>query len=143
MSTIEKIRLWGDSHYTKWMNALRVLLGIVLFFKGIVFARHPHDLVIYIQGTQLEFFSWMVVHFVPYVQLAGGLLIAIGLLTRIAVLFQLPILLGAIIFVNSSVKFFSFYELPLSVLVLLLLITFLIYGSGSWSVDEYVKKETQ
>jgi uncharacterized membrane protein YphA (DoxX/SURF4 family) len=65
----------------------------------------------------------------------------LGLLTRVAILFQIPIVLGAIIFVNLPKGILSFNsEMELSILVLFLLVFFLIEGSGPLSVDEYIKK---
>ena len=141
MNTIEKIGVWGETHHAKWLDILRVLLGVILFMKGIAFARDPQDLVLTLQGTQLEFLNWIALHYIPYAHLVGGLFIAIGFLTRLSVLFQIPVLLGAVFFTNMNLEFFSFYsELPLSIAVTLLLILFLIYGSGPLSVDEYFRK---
>ena len=72
-------------------------------------------------------------------------MLVLGMLTRFACLIQIPILLGAIIFVNSSEGLWQpFSELWLSILVLLLLFYFLIIGNGPWSFyklsDEPEKK---
>ena len=66
--------------------------------------------------------------------------------TRAACLIQMPILIGAIIFVNSSQDVLRPYsELFLSILILLLLIYFLIVGNGPLSVKfpEEEKKRSQ
>jgi uncharacterized membrane protein YphA (DoxX/SURF4 family) len=89
------------------------------------------------------FTAWSVVlaHYVGFAQLVGGLCIATGLITRIAVLFQLPILIGAVIFINAPRGIYSVgSELEYSILVLFLLIFFLIYSSGPLSADAMIKK---
>jgi len=62
------------------------------------------------------------------------------LVTRLAVLFQIPILAGAIIFINADKGLFTIHsELGLSILVLALLIFFLIFGSGKYSADSFMR----
>ncbi|OYX97029.1 MAG: DoxX family protein, partial [Sphingobacteriia bacterium 35-40-5] len=72
--------------------------------------------------------------------LVGGVLITLGLVTRFAAVIQIPILLGAVFFVNLTKGFSPLNsELWLSVLVLMLLILFWIVGSGPYSVDQWLK----
>ena len=86
----------------------------------------------------------LAVHYVVFAHLMGGILLAPGTLTRLACLMQIPVLLGAIIFINTSSGFWRpFSELGLSILVLALLIYFLIAGNGPWSVDKLLEEETK
>jgi uncharacterized membrane protein YphA (DoxX/SURF4 family) len=80
------------------------------------------------------------VHYVAFAHLVGGLLIALGCLTRLASAFQVPILFVAVFFTNIRNGFtFVNSELWLSLFVFALLITFWIIGSGKFSFDEYMK----
>jgi len=64
----------------------------------------------------------------------------IGLFTRIAVILQIPILIGAIIFVNTKSGVYSGEsDLLFSVIVLVLLLFFLVEGGGPYSVDRQRK----
>jgi putative oxidoreductase len=75
------------------------------------------------------------------VHLIGGLLIAIGLITRVAILFQLPILLGAVLLMNSHSGMFDAYaQGGVTILTLVLLFVFLVIGSGPFSMDEYMRR---
>lgn len=77
---------------------------------------------------------------ITYVNLLGGLFIATGLFTRWASILQIPILIGAIIFVNSKAGMnFSNYELILSIIVLILFVVFFYKGSGALSADEFYR----
>ncbi len=139
MDTFQKIDLWTDKHHSILMDGLRILLGLVLIVKGIQFGLNPHDIKILVNQTPLNFLSFMIVHYIIMVHLAGGLMILLGIATRIAVIFQLPILIGAILFVHRS-EMFSFYsENGLAIGVLVLLVVFLFYGSGKLSYDEFMK----
>jgi putative oxidoreductase len=61
------------------------------------------------------------------------------LLTRMSVVFQMPILLGAIFFVNLTRGLtFVNSELWLSLIVFLMLVVFWIVGSGPFSVDAWI-----
>jgi uncharacterized membrane protein YphA (DoxX/SURF4 family) len=73
-------------------------------------------------------------------------MLAFGLLTRAACLLQIPILIGAIFFINQEEMFRPFQQLAVTIVVLAGLIYFLIAGNGPWSVDKYFdekKKETK
>lgn len=140
MNLIHKIEAWGDTHQSKWLAILRAGLGLIIFFKGIIFIRDTAAINGMIANSAVSLYSVVLAHYVALAHLMGGFLITIGLITRIAVLFQVPILLGAIIFVNAQKGFFSIHsELGLSILVLCLLIFFLVFGSGKYSADEFMR----
>lgn len=141
MNAIERTIHWGETHHPAWLDPLRMILGVILFIKGIFFIRNTGAMDQMLANTDLEFLSFLMVHYVVFAHLVGGLLIACGLLTRLAVLFQLPILLGAVFFVNAEQGFFSMNsELGLSVFILILLIVFLVVGSGPYSLDSYYRR---
>ncbi|MCX8106411.1 MAG: DoxX family protein [Ignavibacterium album] len=123
---------WFEQHHNYAYSFLRIFVGGALFMRGLLFISDPHKL------TQLagsEQFFWMY-SYIAIVHLVGGLLLVIGLFTRLAALIQIPILLGAVFFVHLSKGFLaSGQSLELSVLVLFLLIVFFLFGSGDWSFD--------
>ena len=93
------------------------------------------------ENSKFPWVSFGLAHYVALAHLMGGILILLGLITRIAILFQLPILIGAVVFVNSQHGFFSVNsELSFSLVVLFLLLFFLVEGSGSFSLDEFMRK---
>ena len=81
----------------------------------------------------------ILMHYVVPAHLIGGLLIIFGLLTRWALLAQIPVLIGAVL-VNLLGDMSSLNFVTASI-VLLLSIFFLIYGSGKHSADYYLKME--
>jgi putative oxidoreductase len=97
--------------------------------------------------NSLSFDAFVIVmlsHYVVCAHLLGGVLLTLGLLTRFACLIQIPILIGAIFFVNSSGGYFKpFSELLLSVVVLLLLGLFLVVGNGPWSFEWFVERDKE
>ncbi|WP_432713352.1 DoxX family membrane protein [Pedobacter sp.] len=146
MNVINKVEHWGDLHRTKWLDIVRIALGLLIFFKGIALISNndaSQDLIL--QNNVFGFsglMSSLVIHIVAFIHLVGGILIIIGLLTRFAVVIQIPVLLGAIFFVNLSKGFTMLNsELWLSVLVLLLLVLFWVVGSGPLSVDQSMMKK--
>ena len=141
MGMIHQLEKWSITHHPKWLVFLRAALGLALFLKGISFMN---DMVAvrslltedYIFNVQ----DWLILT-ITWVHLLGGFLIIIGLFTRWAVVFQIPILLGAILFINAPKGFFApDSELIFSILVLLLLVLFLFEGGGPLSLDNYFKK---
>ncbi|MFD2934395.1 DoxX family protein [Spirosoma flavum] len=141
MSMLHRVEHWGDTHHPAWTDALRIVLGIILVLKGISFISDTAYLTRLVGGLHFGLFPVILVHYVAFAHLMGGFLIAVGCLTRLMVLFQLPILVGALFFVNIRQGFSPMNsELWLSIIVLLLLLLFLVIGSGRFSMDEYVKQ---
>jgi putative oxidoreductase len=148
MNVIHKVERWGDVHRAKWLDIVRIALGLLIFFKGIALISNnaaSQDLIL--QNNVFGFtgmLASLIIHIVAFAHLVGGIFITIGLLTRFAVVIQIPILLGAIFFVNLAKGFTMLNsELWLSVIVLLLLVLFWIVGSGPLSVDENMKRKVK
>jgi uncharacterized membrane protein YphA (DoxX/SURF4 family) len=146
MNLLQRFEYWGDRHHPKWMDIVRIALGIFLCYKAIDFLNNMSDLVnLMSHKTSFGSFTYILAgHYAVFAHLLGGILLIFGVLTRFACLIQIPVLLGAIFFVGSNGDMLRPYsELFLSILVLLLLIYFLIAGNGPWSVkmSEEKKKE--
>ncbi|RZK42244.1 MAG: DoxX family protein [Pedobacter sp.] len=146
MNVIQKVEHWGDVHHAKWLDAIRIILGLIIFSKGIALISdtgYLQELVF--QNSIFGFSSMMAsvaLHIVAFAHLVGGVLITIGLVTRFAVVIQIPIVLCAIIFVNISNGFSALNsELWLSIIVFSLLVLFWVVGSGPFSVDEQMKRK--
>ena len=146
MNIIQRLEKWGDTHHSKWLDIIRIVLGIFLFLKGIEFINNMDRLAdLMSQSAFLGTISLgILAHYVVFAHLVGGILIAFGLITRVACLVQIPVLLGAVIFIHSSGGILKPHEeLWMSVLVLVLLIFFLIEGSGPISVDAWMAKHPE
>lgn len=143
MNYLQRIEHWGDAHHPKWLDILRIALGLFLCFKGVEFANNMNRLM-GLMSNQVPFSSLTLVllsHYILGAHLLGGFLLTVGLLTRFACFIQIPVLLGAIIFINTSPAVMGqFSELFFSLLVLVLLIYFLIIGSGPWSLDKVIER---
>ncbi|MEO8567977.1 MAG: DoxX family protein [Ginsengibacter sp.] len=126
----------------KWLTIVRIVLGFILFWKGINFIRDTSLLQGMIEKTGIGMFdknSSAIAFIITYLNLLGGLFIAVGLFTRTSSIIQIPILIGAVFLVNIQQAGNSGFELVLSVIVLLLLLLFAFKGSGAISADEYFR----
>lgn len=145
MNLLQRIDRWGETHHPKWIDGLRILLGLVLMWKGIQFVQNIDLLKArIIEQPFLTVVAFWVAHLIVFAHFVGGLLIALGMITRVAVIANIPILIGAVFFVNSPTHLFSVHsELALSILVLFLLLFFLVEGSGKLSVDDYIRRHPE
>ncbi|WP_336514006.1 DoxX family protein [Pollutibacter soli] len=146
MNLIQRLEKWGDTHHPKWLDFIRIVLGIFLFLKGLEFVNNMDQLTNTISsGSFMTAMSaGVLAHYVVFAHIIGGILIAFGLLTRFACIIQIPILLGALFVVNAQGGIFTpFTEIWMAILVLLLLGFFLIEGSGPISVDHYMGTHTE
>jgi len=104
MNLLHRIEYWGDHHHPKWLDLVRIALGIFLCYKGVQFMRNT-GVLIDLMSDKMSFGQFTLVllsHYIVFAHIMGGFLLALGLLTRFACLIQIPILLGAIIFVNTA-----------------------------------------
>lgn len=144
MNLLQRIEYWGDRHHPKWMDIVRIVLGLFLVYKGVQFLENMSSMM-NLMSNQVPFSGFMIVllsHYIAFAHIAGGILLALGVLTRFACLIQIPVLLGAVFFINSSSSLLQpFSELLISIVVLMLLIYFLVVGNGSWSVGLLMNEE--
>ena len=147
MNLIQRMQIWGDKHHPKLLDILRIAFGLFLCLKGVEFLNNMSHLMNLMTGNLVYFGSFALLllgHYIVFAHILGGILLMLGVLTRFACLIQIPVMIGAIIFVNSSSEVMNPYsELLLSVLVLLLLCYFLIIGNGPWSFSKYLERESK
>ncbi|HTL80983.1 MAG TPA: DoxX family protein [Bacteroidia bacterium] len=141
MNAIAKFTSWGDRHHPAWLDVFRIVLGSFLFYKGIVFVRDGEDLRHIFRGMDLSLVTMFLNTYIPLAHFAGGLALAIGLITRWAALVQIPVLVGAVILNGQHTGMFDVYsEFWLSLVCLAGLLLFFVIGSGPISADGYIRK---
>jgi uncharacterized membrane protein YphA (DoxX/SURF4 family) len=143
MSTLQQIRQWSTTHHPRWLVIVRMGLGLFLFAKGISFMRDSALLeeLIYGQSRLAESSTHWLPIMITCSNLLGGFMLMVGLWTRLVALLEIPILIGAIVDMNTQRSGFDpGSELALAILVLVLLIFFLIEGGGPLSLDGYFKR---
>ncbi len=143
MNLVTKIEGWGNTHRPGWLDIFRIALGLFITYKGAIFAMNIRSLEMSIEGMDMFYTGLALAHYVIFAHLLGGPLIAFGLLTRIMSFIQLPILIAAVALVNAK-GFMSVdqrVEFEASVVVLIGLIVFMIFGAGKYSIDEKRRQE--
>lgn len=138
--TIKSLNKWANAHTYYSLDLLRVALGVFFFIKGLQFISQTHMLTDLIAPLKGFGGVMLVVHYIAPVHLVGGILIAAGLLTRWALIVQLPILLGAIII--NFIGVMNVGNLILALAILLITVFFIYYGSGKHSLDYYFKMDS-
>ena len=142
MKILTNIQNWGDQHHPKWLDFFRIVLGIVLIWKGVAFALNLNAFTTLMMdsGIGTAVTISLVAHSIIALHCIGGLFIALGSHTRMFCLLNLPVLIGAVLLVNIRANIFSPYsEFWFSITVLAALVCFLIEGDGVISV-QYEKK---
>ena len=140
---LNQCKSWLHSHPDVMMDLVRIYLGVALFFKGIYFMVHRDHLLQILDKAG----TWMIApvaiaHYVVPVHLVGGVLLAVGLLTRAAALAQIPILIGAVFYIHlpALTQVEPRQNFELSALVLFLTCLVCLHGSGRLSVDHLISK---
>jgi uncharacterized membrane protein YphA (DoxX/SURF4 family) len=142
MKQLRECEHWARSHTDAAIDLVRVYLGLGLIVKAIFFWAHRPELIHLVQTAGDHGVPpLLLAKGVIGVHLVGGLLLAIGLFTRLAALVQMPILMGAVYYLYlpglSTVE--SRQMLEFTALVLFLLLLLVINGAGRWSVDQLIR----
>ncbi len=120
------------------LDGLRIYLGVALVVRGALFIAEPR-LVARLVEEHGFFWPMVIAHVVALAHLGGGLLLALGLETRVAAAVQVPALVGALVFIHLREGLFSQGQgLELSALVLVMLGAILIAGGGPISLDAWM-----
>jgi len=138
MKLLSRIQLWGDQHHPKWLDFFRMALGLVLIWKGVSFAYNLEAFTALMGHSKLltAVSLSLVAHVIICLHVIGGFFIFIGSHTRMFCLFNLPVLLAAVLWVNPGKGIFMPYaEFWLSCSVLIGLVCFMIEGDGVISVE--------
>lgn len=145
MNVVSSVEKWGNSHRPGWLDAFRIILGIFITYKGLYFITHMNELELTTAGINVYFAGVVLAHYIVFAHILGGPLLVFGLFTRIVSVIQMPILIGAIIFVNLPRGILSVanFELWASVAVLTGLVIFMIFGAGKFSLDAKRRKEME
>lgn len=139
--TAQRIQDWFLDHRAWCMDLVRIYLGVGLFAKGISFVAHREELLQTMVDHDILWSGTALAHFVILTHIFGGILMAIGIGTRVGALIQIPTLIGATFFVNWSGGIWGFAEeLRFSALVLFLLVLFVWYGAGPLSLDARLQR---
>jgi len=136
---LNRASLWIQSHRAYFPDILRIYLGIGLLIKGVFFVLHPEAL----SSAEASLPS-SIIRMVPFIHIVGGLLLAAGLLTRLAAIIQIPVVAGAVVAVNlpnmTGMQAREAFEF--STLTLFLLVLVAIWGGGPLSVDHKLAAKT-
>ncbi|RNL89902.1 DoxX family membrane protein [Sinomicrobium pectinilyticum] len=139
MVTLKMLNKWANAHTYYPLDLLRIVLGIFLFLKGTSFMVNSQYLINIIKPIQNWWGAMLTIHYVAPAHMLGGILIIFGLLTRLSVAVQIPILMGAVsINIIGDMHTGNFIT---SLIAFLLCIFFLVYGSGKHSADYYFKMQ--
>ena len=146
MSVVTNVERWGNSHRPGFLDIFRIALGLFITYKGLMFITHMNELENTTAGINIWFAGAFLAHYVIFAHILGGPMIAFGLFTRIVSLIQIPILIGAVFLVNAPKGLFSVgnhMELEISLIVLIGLVVFVVFGAGRYSIDAKRRREME
>lgn len=123
------------------LDVIRIYLGIGLMVRGALFIGRPEILLDYLKSSQSWFLPLAAAQYVAAAHLCGGILLALGLGTRLAAAVQIPPLLGAVLFVHLGEGLLTAGQsLEFAALVLCMLAAFTVFGSGRLSLDAWLAR---
>ena len=136
----QQLSQWLEERRDIWLDLLRIYLGVGLFIRGmILFGGESGVMIQQLTGDATH--EWLLTalmgHYVAIAHAAGGVMLAFGLLTRLAAVAQVPILLGAVILHASDGLFALGQSLEFAAFVLMTLLVIIVAGPGRLSVDYY------
>ncbi|WP_134701353.1 DoxX family protein [Ammoniphilus sp. YIM 78166] len=115
---------------------IRITLGIVFFAHGLQKVQGVEGIVGFFGSLGLPGFM---AYAVAGIELIGGLILILGLGTRVVSGLFILIMLGAIFKVKLSAGFLGGYELDFALLGMALALA--ISGNKLWSLDQYIRRQ--
>lgn len=143
MDRLRNLLKWIQDNSDVLFDVVRIYIGVGLAVRGILAVVDPAFF-----GSWLADFgvtgaaATAARYYIILAHLVGGILLAIGYLTRVAALVQLPILIGAVFFIHFPEGLGATDQsLEFSALVLFLVALFAVRGSGRLSVMSYLHRK--
>lgn len=137
---IRRLNQWANAHTNLGIDAWRFLFAGLLFYKGLFLGFNETESLKILESMPGLGGNLFLIHYITMAHLCGALFIAMGLLTRLSAIAQLPILIGALLVNFTGVMIpLSFAEALFAVVSC---VFFLFYGSGKHSVDYNLKLHT-
>jgi putative oxidoreductase len=123
---------YTDGHGGRWVALTRWAAGIIFLIFGVAkFSNHPAELASFRHYPLPA--PGLFVYLVGVIEIGGGLLLLMGLLTRLAALALAADMIGAIVI--SGLGRGELVSLTLAPLLLVAMISLLRLGAGCWSLD--------
>ena len=138
-TSVKGLNKWANAHTNYGLDTLRIAFGVFLVYKGASFITNSRDFEDLIAPISNFMGGMLTFHYIAAAHIMGGVMIAFGLLTRWAIIAQLPILLGAVII--NFIGTMNANNLLLATAVFGISVFFLFYGGGKHSADYYFKME--
>ncbi|WP_264521596.1 DoxX family protein [Flavobacterium sp. N1994] len=138
-TSVKGLNKWANSHSTLWFDAGRITLGLFLIYKGGYFISNNRGFEDVIAPISNFLGGMLTFHYIAAAHIMGGIMITFGLLTRWALIAQLPILIGAVLL--NFIGEMNVMNLLIATITLGFSIFYTIYGSGKHSADYYFKME--
>jgi uncharacterized membrane protein YphA (DoxX/SURF4 family) len=139
MATESKKAWWQDP--SVGLDLIRIYLGIGLMVRGALFISRPEVLLEFLKRSHSWFVPLAAAQYVVAAHLCGGILLALGLGTRLAAAVQIPPLIGAVLFVHIGEGLLTAGQsLEFAALVLAMLSAFTVFGAGRVSLDAWLPK---
>lgn len=139
MESVKSLNKWANAHTSYYIDVLRIAIGVFLFYKGISFITNTEYYDFYAEPLKKIGGGMIIIHYVVAANVVGGIMIVFGLLTRWAIFAHIPILIGAIL-INFIGKM-DFQNLISAIVIFIVCLFFLFYGSGKHSADYYFKMQ--
>ena len=146
MNKVQMCKVWLREHGDLFPDLVRIYLGCGLVVKAFFLMNHRDYLAQMIGETDA---TWMggafIAQYVILAHLFGGAMLALGMVTRLAALAQLPVMFGAI-FALYLPRFASVEPrqyLEYTGLVAFLLALFSVFGAGRFSLDYFITRKAR
>ena len=140
----KSVKVWFKENRDLCVEALRIYVGVGLFLQGMLFLLDQPRAMMFMRQEGLLFFPYFGVHYIIVAHIGGGFLLIIGLLNSLAAALQIPVLCGVVLLLHSEQGLFTTEQtLEFAALILFLMVFFVVYGGGRFSVDNVLSRRSR
>lgn len=143
MDRLQNLLKWIQDNSDVLFDIVRIYIGVGLAIRGLLAVVDPEFFGSWLSDFGVTGAAAVAVRgYIIAAHLVGGILMAVGYLTRISALAQLPVLVGAVFFIHFPEGLAATDQsLEFSALVLFLVALFAVRGSGRLSVMSYLRRK--
>ena len=146
MNKMQSCKRWLREHGDLFIDLVRIYLGCGLVVKAFFLMNHRDYLMQMIGDSDVSWIGGAIIaQYVIVAHLFGGAMLALGMVTRLAALAQLPVLLGAVfaLYLPRYANVEPRQYLEYAGLVAFLLALFSVFGAGRLSLDHFITRKSR
>ena len=135
-----RVDRWSDKHHPYVLEYIRIAFGIVVMIMAFSFTLKKDLIDGIVANANWPYLTRGMIQAVNFGQVVLGIMIALGLFTRVTSMLLIPLLIATIALLSTLAGFLPIYsQISMYLFFLVASMFFMVYGAGHYSIDHFRK----